>query len=110
MSSSLDSGNKNKDILVLGEEPTQGLDDTTLTAEAKHPINFTESGKRLVLNLHYNGSKSFLFVNATKIYQFKEKDSEIKNYTVCLGNISKDFTIDNLTKTGLKGVVKFFFC
>ena len=110
MSSSVDSGNKNKDILVLGEEPTQGLDDTTLTAEAKHPINFTESGKRLVLSLHYNGSNSFLFVNATKIYQFKEKDSEIKNYTLCLGNISKDFTIDNLTKTGLKGGVKFFFC
>ena len=110
MSSSVDSGNKKKDILVLGEEPTQGLDDTTLTAEAKHPINFTESGKRLVLSLHYNGSNSFLFVNATKIYQFKEKDSEIKNYTLCLGNISKDFTIDNLTKTGLKGGVKFFFC
>ena len=32
---------KNEDILILGEVPTQGLDDTTLTAEAKYPINFT---------------------------------------------------------------------
>ena len=108
MSSFVHIGNENKDILILGEGPTQGLDDTTLTAEAKHPINFTESGKRFVLRLYYNGSNSFLFVNATKIYQFKAKDSEIKDYTLCLGNISKDFTINNMTKTGLKGVVKFF--
>ena len=48
MVSSVDIGNKNKDILILGEEPTQGLDDTTLTAEAKHPISFSQSGKRFV--------------------------------------------------------------
>ena len=35
--------------------------------------------------------------------------SELKNYTACLGNISKDFTIDNMKKkTGLKGCVKVF--
>ena len=39
-------GNKNKDILNLGEKSTQGLDDTTLTAEAKYPINFTQPRKR----------------------------------------------------------------
>ena len=56
----------------------------------------------------YNGNNSFLFVNATKVYQFKAKNSEIKDCTLCLGNISKDFKIDNMKKTGLKGVVKFF--
>ena len=57
-----------KNILILGEDPTQGLDDTTIKAEAKYPINFRESGKRFVLSLHYNGRRSFLFVNATKIH------------------------------------------
>ena len=38
--------------------------------------------------LHYNGDDSFLFVNAVKVYQFKEKDSEIKPYPLCLVNIS----------------------
>ena len=57
--------------------------------------------KRFVLSLHYNGS-NFLFFNAAKIYQFKAKNSEIKDYTLCLGNISKDFTIHNMKKTGLK--------
>ena len=79
MSSSVYVDNKEKDILILGEGPTQGLDDTTLTAEAKYPINFTDSNRRTVLSLHYNGGNSFLFVGATKIYQFKAKDSEIKN-------------------------------
>ena len=37
-----------------------------------------------------------------------EKNSDIKDYTLCLGNISKDFTINNMKKTGLKGIVKLF--
>ena len=73
---------KNKDILILDEVPIQGLDDTTLTAEAKYPINFTQPNKRFVLSLHYNGSNSFLFVNATKKHHFKVKNSEVKDYTV----------------------------
>ena len=39
-------------ILALGEGPTQGLDDTTITAEVKYPINFTRLGRRFLLNLH----------------------------------------------------------
>ena len=98
MSSSVHIDNKSKDILIFGEGPTQGLDDTTLIAEAKYPIKFTQSRRRYVLTLHYNGSNSSLFVNVIKIYQFKAKDSEIKDYTLCLGNISKDFTTNNMKK------------
>ena len=100
--------NKGKDILILCEEPTQGLDDTTLTAEAKYAIIFTQSRKRFVLSLHYNGSNSFLFVYTTKVYQFKINNSDIKDYALCLGNVSKDFAIANMKKTGLNGVVIFF--
>ena len=76
-------------MLILAEGPTVGLDDTTLTAEAKYPINFTQSGKRI---LHYNGSNNFLFVNATKLYQFKTNAKYIrKDYALHLGNVSKDF-------------------
>ena len=76
--------NENEYILNLGEGPEQGLDDTTLTVEAIYPISFTQPNKRFILSLHYNRSNSFLFVNATKIYQFKAKDSEIKDYGLCL--------------------------
>ena len=84
LSSSVHVYNKWKDILIFGEGATQGLNDTTLTTEAKYTINFTQSGKRFVLSLHYNGRNSFLFVNATKVFQFKAKNSEIKDYALCL--------------------------
>ena len=107
MSSSVHINNKGKDFLILCEALTQGSDDTAVTAEAKYPINLTQSGKRFILSLHYNGSNSFLFVNVTRIYQFKAKDSEIEDYTLCLGNISKDFTINNMKKkTGFRRAVE----
>ena len=92
--------NEGKDILILGEGPTQGLDDTTLTTKAIYPFNFTQPNKRFVLILPYN---------ATKIYQFRAKNSEIKDYALCLGNISKDFTTDNMKKNRVKRSCKFFF-
>ena len=63
---------------------------------------------KICLSLDYNGRNSLLFVNATKIHQFKAKDSEIKRHSLCLGNISKDFSVDNMKKTGLNGYVYDF--
>ena len=107
MSLSVHLDNKGKDVLILGEWPIKVLDDMTLTAEAKCPINFTQSGKRFVLSLHYNASNSFLFVNATKI-SVQSKRFWKNDYAVCLGNISKDFAINNMKKAGFKGIVRFF--
>ena len=83
-------------ILVKG--PTQELYDTILTAEVTYPTNFPQPGKRFVLQLHYNGSNNFLFANTTKVYQFQAKRSEIEDYALCLDNVSKDFTVNNLKK------------
>ena len=60
------------------------------------------------MNLHYNGSNSFLFVNVTTIHQFKAKDSEIKKYPLFLGNISKEFSVGNMKKAGLNRYVYNF--
>ena len=79
-----------------------------LTAEGKQPINFTQSGKRFVLSLHYNESNSFSFVNVTKVYQFKAKNSEIKDYSLHLGNISKIFAINTTKNVGLTEAVNVF--
>ena len=51
-SSSVHFDNNGKVMLISCEVPTRRLDDTTLTAEAKHSIIFTQSGKRFVLSLH----------------------------------------------------------
>ena len=82
-----------KDILDLGKGPAQGLDDTTLAAEADYSINFTKQRKKV-------RSNSYLFVNASEICQFKGKDSKITTHSLCLGNNSKDFSVNNMKETG----------
>ena len=87
MSSSVHVDNKKKDILILDEDLTQGLDwITTLTVEKKYSINFTENNK-FCLSLHYHGANSYSLVNDTDIIKFKAKDSEILATPLCLGNI-----------------------
>ena len=108
VSSSLHIDNNGKDILILGKVPTQGLDHTTLTSETQYSINFARPGIKFCLSLHYNGSNNLLFDNATKIYHFKAKDCDIKKYPLCLGNISGDFSANNMKKTGLNGCVYDF--
>ena len=107
MSSSPHIDNKKKDILVLGKGPTQGLE-STLTAEKMYSINFTLTKKKFCLSVHYNGANSYLFVNGTEIYKFKAKDSEIVATPLCLGNISKDWSVDNMKKTGFTGYIYDF--
>ena len=98
MSSSAHIDNKKKNILVLGIGPTQGLEHT-LTAEKMYSINFTVTNKKFCLSLHYNGANSYLFVNGKEIYKFKAKDSEILVGPICLGNISRDWSVVNMKRT-----------
>ena len=100
--------NKGKDILILGKGPTQGLGEHSLTAEKMYSVNFTDNGDKYCLSLHYNGANSYLFVNGTEIIKFKAKDSKIVASPLCLGNISKDWSVDNMKKTGFNGYVYDF--
>ena len=100
MSSSNHIDNKKKDILVLGRGSTQGLEGT-LTAEKMYSINFTVTKKGFCLSLHYNGANSYLFVNGAEIIKFKAKDSKIVARPICLDNISKDWSTDNMKKQDL---------
>ena len=63
-----------------------------------YSINFTEHNKKFSLSLPYNGANNYLFVNGTEIHKFKAKDSEIVATPLCLGNISKDWSLDNMKK------------
>ena len=47
-------------------------------------------------------------MNGTEIYKFKAKDSEIAASPFCLGNIFKDWSVDNMKKTGFNGYVYDF--
>ena len=107
MSSLTKIDNRKKGILILGKGPTQGLEHT-LSAKKLYSINFTNKNTKFGLSLHYNGAKSYLFVNGTEIIKFKAKDSEVLPYSLCLGNISKDWSQDNKKKTGFNGYIYDF--
>ena len=87
-----------RDIFILGKGPTQRSGELSLTAEKMYSINFTVTRKKFCLSLHYTGANSYLFVNGTEIIKFKAKDSEIVATPLCLGNISKDWSVDNMKK------------
>ena len=74
-------------------------------ADMSSSVHVDNKKKDLSLSLHYNGVNSYLFVNGTEIYRFKAKDSEIVAASLCLGNVSKDWSVDNMKKTGLNGYV-----
>ena len=73
-----------------------------------YSINFIVANIKFCLSLHYNGANSYLFGNGTEIYKFKAKDSEIVSSLLCLGKISKDWSLDNMKKTEFNGYVYDF--
>ena len=98
---------KKKDILIFRKSPTQGLKHT-LPSKKMYSTNFPVTKRKFCLSLHYNRANSFLFVNGTEIYKFKAKDPDIAAVPLCLGNISKDWSVDNTKKTGFNGYVYDF--
>ena len=100
MISSAHTDNKKKDILVLGKGPTQGLEHT-LTAKKMYSINITVMKKKF-------RSDSYLFVNGKEIVKFNAKDSAIVATPLCLGNISKDWSVNNMKKLDLMDIFMNF--
>ena len=73
-----------------------------------YSINFSKGNTKLCLSLHYNGANSYLFVNGTEIYKFKAKESDILLGSRCFGNISKNWSVDNMKRTGFTGNIYDF--
>ena len=101
MSSSTHATNRANNILVLGKDFIQGINNTAIYTKKMCSISFSATGRRLCLSLHYNGGHSYLFVDGKEMIKFKTKDSEIVANPLCLGNISNNFSEDNIKKTGL---------
>ena len=72
MSSSIKIDNKKKDILILDEGPTQGLEHT-LSAEKMYSINFTENNKKFCLNCIITGETVIYLLMVRKFINLKQK-------------------------------------
>ena len=88
MSFSVKATNRANDIYLMGKGFAQGIYDTTLYAENNFYKNFTDTGKKFVLSLHYNGDDSYLFVNGRQELKFKCKTDQLVKQKLCIGNLS----------------------
>ena len=68
-----------------------------------YSINFTEDSKKFCLSIKMEQ----IVVCLLKVRKLKTKDSEIVAAPLCLGSISKDWSVNN-RKTGLNGFVYSF--
>ena len=108
MSFSIHATNRANNIYVMGELFVQGINDTTIYAEKKFYRNFTDPGKKSMLNLHYNGDDSYLFVNGRQELNFKCKTDQLVKEKLCIGNLSDQWTTSESEKTGLYGNIYYF--
>ena len=92
----------------MGDLFVQGINDTTLYAEKIYSQKFTQSSKKFVLSLHYNGNDSYLFVNGRQELKFKAKDDQLIIDKLCLGNLSNEWTKSESEKTGIYGNIYDF--
>ena len=107
-SSLVHANNKANNIYVIGDLFVQGISDTTLYAEKIYSQNFTQSSKKFVSSLHYNGNDSYLFANGRQELKFKAKDDQLIIDKLCLGNLSNEWTTSESEKTESYGNIYDF--
>ena len=73
-----------------------------------YSINFTVTKKKIFLGLYYNGENSYYFVKGKEIIKSKATDSEVVGTPLCLRNISKDWSVDNMKRATFNGYVYDF--
>ena len=85
-----------KHILVLGIGPTQGLEHN-LTAEKMYSVSFTVTKNKCCLSLHYSGGIAVYLLMVKKFTNSKQEIPKLWQQ-LCLGNISKEWSANNMKK------------
>ena len=101
MSFSAHTTNRENHIYLMGEGLTQGINDTMIYVEKNCYRKFTDSGKKFVLSLHYNGDNSYLFVNGRQELKCNCKTDQLVKEKLCIGNLRDQWTTSESEKTGL---------
>ena len=105
---SVHATNRANNIYLMGKGFMQGINNTTIYAEKNFYRNFTNTGKKFVLSLHYNGDDSYLFVNGRQELKFKAKTDQLVKEKLCIGNLRDQWAVSESEKTGLYGNIYDF--
>ena len=63
--------NLKNNFIVLGEDPTFGINGSFGSSEKKFSINFSKANAIFYMSLHYNADNSYLLVNGKKYLSLK---------------------------------------
>lgn len=107
-SSSVDTDKGKKNTLVLGEDPADGLNDSTITAEAKYFINISKTTKKILFESTQQCIQQLFACQCCVNLSIWRKIFLNKADLLSLGNTSKDFTADNIKKQGLSNTCTIF--
>ena len=108
MSFSIHRTNSANHIYIMGNGPTQGINDTIIYSEKKYFRNITEPNVKFFQSLHYNGDDSYLYVNSRQELKIKCKTDQLVKEKLCIGNLSDQWTASESEKTGLYGNIYDF--
>ena len=101
-SSSVHIDNNKNDIIILHKGRTQVLNDSTIAVEAEYSTDFSRSRKKIVSVCIIMEATLFYLLMRQRYNNSKQKTLK-KIYSLCLGNISKEFAVNNMKNRGLKG-------
>ena len=92
------------EFLISEEEDTFVINCSFVAPEKKIDIDFSKAKIKFCLSLHYDGDKSYSFVNGIEIYKFKASNKN-NNFPsqFCLGSISNKFDNVNSKEISFKG-------
>ena len=103
MSFSAHATNRANHIYLMNDGHTQGITyyNTMLYVEKNYWRNFTDPDKKFIISLHYNGDKSYFFVNGRQELKFKSKTDQLVKEKLYIGNLGDQWTASKSEKTGL---------
>ena len=71
-------------IEILGKGETKGVDNTSLTVEAKYSINFTQSNRKFISNLHNVNARSIKQIKSCRFLNISIQNSKIRNKVISI--------------------------
>ena len=87
--------NNGRNVLIFGEH------ENSVIHSNNKANNIIMATIIMAISLHYNGDDSYLLVNGKQELKFKCKTESLVKEKLCIGNLSKKWTISESEKTGL---------
>ena len=107
--SSSHADRRKNNFLVLGKDPTFGINRRFCSPEKKFSTNFSKANTKFYLSLHYNADNTYLFVHGKEIFKFKSDNLNVNFPTqFCFESIPNGYSAIESREVSFNGNVYDF--